>query len=36
MARWRADLTQIVQVQIAFEWDDMAGMVYVDGFAFEN
>lgn len=27
-------LTRIVRVQIVFEWDDMAGMVYVDGFAF--
>ena len=29
------DLTQIVRVEIAFEWENMAGMVYVDGFAFE-
>jgi len=29
------DLTQITNVQIIFEWEDMAGMVYVDGFAFE-
>jgi hypothetical protein len=29
------DLTRIIRVQIAFEWEDMAGMVYVDGFAFE-
>ena len=29
------DLTQILRVEIAFEWGDMAGMVYVDGFAFE-
>jgi hypothetical protein len=29
------DLTRIVRVQIAFEWEDMGGMVYVDGFAFE-
>jgi len=29
------DLTRIVLVQIVFEWKDMAGMVYVDGFAFE-
>ena len=29
------DLTRIVRVQICFEWADMDGMVYVDGFAFE-
>jgi hypothetical protein len=29
------DLTHIKGVQILFEWEDMAGMVYVDGFAFE-
>jgi hypothetical protein len=29
------DLTRIIRVQIVFEWDDMAGMIYVDGFAFE-
>jgi hypothetical protein len=29
------DLTRIVRVEIAFEWEDMAGMIYVDGFAFE-
>jgi len=29
------DLTRIIRVQIVFEWEDMAGMVYVDGFAFE-
>ena len=32
---WEIDLTRIVRIQIAFEWEDMAGMVYVDGFAFE-
>jgi hypothetical protein len=29
------DLTRILRVEIAFEWENMAGMVYVDGFAFE-
>ncbi len=29
------DLTRIIRVQVVFEWEDMAGMVYVDGFAFE-
>jgi hypothetical protein len=29
------DLTRIVRLQICFEWADMAGMVFVDGFAFE-
>ena len=29
------DLKRIIRVQIVFEWEDMAGMVYVDGFAFE-
>jgi hypothetical protein len=29
------DLARIVRVQICFEWADMEGMVYVDGFAFE-
>jgi hypothetical protein len=29
------DRTRIIRVQIVFEWENMAGMVYVDGFAFE-
>jgi hypothetical protein len=24
-----------LRVQIVFEWEDMAGMIYVDGFALE-
>jgi len=34
-AQQTVDLTRIILVQIVFEWEDMAGMVYVDGFAFE-
>jgi hypothetical protein len=29
------DLTRITSLKIVFEWEEMAGMVYVDGFAFE-
>jgi hypothetical protein len=29
------DLSRITRVQICFEWEDMAGMIYADAFAFE-
>ena len=30
------DCSKIVRLQICFEWEEMAGMIYVDGFAFES